>query len=433
MGGSLAGSLSRMSERLAMLVGGGPAPGINSVIAAATIRARLRGVEVLGIRDGFERLMEGDALCAEPLDIARVSRIHFLGGSVLRTSRANPTADPAAIKAVVSTLQGLGVTMLLTIGGDDTALSAKSIADADGSDIRVAHVPKTIDNDLDLPPDINTFGYETARHVGVGIVHSLMVDAKTTSRWYIVVTMGRKAGHLALGIGKAAGATVTVIPEEFNGDRVTLDEVADIIVGAIIKRRVLGRRDGVVVVAEGVCLAIDPEELASLGLVERDDHGNIRLSELDLGRVLQAEVMRRLSQLEHDTTVVAKNLGYELRSAAPIPIDLEYTRDLGYCGAEFLVQGGSGAMVSMQQGRFVPIPFDELMDPVTGRMKVRLVDINSTRYAIARRYMIRIRRDDFEDARRIEDLAEAYGGDVAAFRVRFEPQVLREPAPLQLR
>ncbi|MDP6479751.1 MAG: diphosphate--fructose-6-phosphate 1-phosphotransferase [Phycisphaerales bacterium] len=420
-----------MSERLAILVGGGPAPGINSVIAAATIRARLRGVEVLGIRDGFERLMAGDALCAEPLDIARVSRIHFLGGSVLRTSRANPTADPAAIKAVVSTLQGLGVTMLLTIGGDDTAFSARSIAAAEGG-IRVAHVPKTIDNDLDLPPDINTFGYETARHVGVGIVHSLMVDAKTTSRWYIVVTMGRKAGHLALGIGKAAGATVTVIPEEFNSDQVTLDEVANIIVGAIIKRRVLGRRDGVVVVAEGVCLAIDPQELASLGLVERDEHGNIRLSELNLGRMLQVEVVRRLSRLGHDTTVVAKNLGYELRSAVPIPIDLEYTRDLGYCGAEFLIQGGSGAMVSMQQGRFVPIPFDELMDPVTGRMKVRLVDINSTRYAIARRYMIRIRRDDFEDAQRVEDLAEAYGCDAAAFRAMFEPQVLRELAPLQL-
>ncbi|MDP6987218.1 MAG: diphosphate--fructose-6-phosphate 1-phosphotransferase [Phycisphaerales bacterium] len=420
-----------MSERLGILVGGGPAPGINSVIAAATIRARLRGVEVLGIRDGFERLMQGDASCAAPLDIARISRIHFLGGSVLRTSRANPTADPAAVDAVVSTLRELGVSMLLTIGGDDTAFSARSIAAAEGG-IRVAHVPKTIDNDLDLPTDINTFGYETARHVGVGIVHSLMVDAKTTSRWYIVVAMGRKAGHLALGIGKAAGATVTVIPEEFNSDRVTLDEVADIIAGAIIKRRVLGRDDGVAVVAEGVCLAIDPEELASLGLVERDEHGNVRLSELDLGRVLQGEVMRRLSQVGHETTVVAKNLGYELRSAAPIPIDLEYTRDLGYCGARFLIQGGSGALVSMQQGRFVPIPFDELMDPETGRMRVRLVDINSTRYAIARRYMIRIRRDDFEDANHVAELASACGCDVSTFRTRFEPQTRREPKPLQL-
>jgi 6-phosphofructokinase 1 len=421
-----------MSERLAILVGGGPAPGINSVIAAATIRARLHGVTVLGIWDGFERLIQGDETCAAPLEIDRVSRIHFLGGSVLRTSRANPTTDPAAVEAVVSTLRGLGASMLLTIGGDDTAFSARAVAEAAGGDIRVAHVPKTIDNDLDLPPDINTFGYETARHVGVGIVHSLMVDAKTTTRWYIVVAMGRKAGHLALGIGKAAGATVTIIPEEFNGDKVTLDEVADILVGAIIKRTALGRPDGVAVVAEGVCLAIDPDELASLGLVERDEHGHIRLSELDLGRVLQGEVTRRLSELGHDTTVVAKNLGYELRSAPPIPIDLEYTRDLGYCAARFLLHGGSGAMVSMQQGRFVAIPFEKLMDAETGRMRVRLVDINSTRYSIARRYMIRIRRDDFEDPAAIEQLAEACGQDVATFRRRFEPQTRREPLPLHL-
>jgi len=421
-----------MSERLAILVGGGPAPGINSVIAAATIRARLRGVEVLGICDGFERLMHGDVSCAEPLDIERVSRIHFLGGSALRTSRANPTANPEDLERAVSTLSGLGVTMLLTIGGDDTAFSARAIAEAARGEIRVAHVPKTIDNDLDLPANINTFGYETARHVGVGIVHSLMVDAKTTSRWYIVVAMGRKAGHLALGIGKAAGATVTIIPEEFNGDKVTLDEVADILVGAIIKRGALGRRDGVAVIAEGVCLAIDPDELNALGLVERDEHGNIRLSELDLGRVLQGEVARRLCELGHDTTIVSKNLGYELRSAAPIPIDLEYTRDLGYCGARYLIQGGSGVLVSMQQGRFVPIPFDELMDPQTGRMRVRLVDIHSTRYAIARRYMIRIRRDDFEDADHIANLAQACGCEADAFRARFEPHTRREPPPLQL-
>jgi 6-phosphofructokinase len=432
MGESVAGSLRTMSERMAILVGGGPAPGINSVIAAATIRARLRGVEVLGIMDGFERLIKGDATCAERLEIDRVSRIHFLGGSALRTSRANPAADPDALKTVVSTLRGLGVSMLLTIGGDDTAFSARAVAEAAGGDIRVAHVPKTIDNDLDLPPDINTFGYETARHVGVGIVHSLMVDAKTTSRWYVVVAMGRKAGHLAMGIGKSAGATVTIIPEEFNGDKVTLDEVADILVGAIVKRAALGRPDGVAIVAEGVCLAIDPDELASLGLVERDEHGHIRLSELDLGRVLQGEVTRRLAAVGHETTVVAKNLGYELRSAPPIPIDLEYTRDLGYCGARFLIQGGSGAMVSMQQGRFVPIPFEQLMDADTGRMRVRLVDINSARYAIARRYMIRIRKDDFDDNKVVESLANSCGLDAEAFQTRFEPQTMREPPSLQL-
>jgi 6-phosphofructokinase len=420
------------TNRLAIVVGGGPAPGINSVIAAATIRARLRDVEVLGIRQGFERLMDGDASASVPLTVERVSRIHFRGGSVLGTSRANPTTDDAAMGRVVETLQGLGVSMLLTIGGDDTAFSSRGVATAAGGAIRVAHVPKTIDDDLDLPANIDTFGYQTARSLGVDIVQNLMVDAKTTTRWYFVVAMGRKAGHLALGIGKAAGATVTIIPEEFNGEQVTLDEVADILAGAIIKRHALGRPDGVAVIAEGVCLAIDPEELAEMGHLERDDHGHIRLSELDLGRVLQAEVGKRLFHLGHDTTIVSKDLGYELRSADPIPMDLEYTRDLGYCGARYLIQGGTGAMVSMQDGHFVPIPFEDLMDSETGRMRVRLVDINSTRYAIARRYMVRLRRDDFEDPTQVAKLAAACGCSVEAFRSRFEPQTLREPPPLQL-
>jgi 6-phosphofructokinase 1 len=335
------------------------------------------------------------------------------------------------MQRVVDTLESLGVTMLLTIGGDDTAFSAQGVAAAADA-IRVAHVPKTIDNDLDLPANINTFGYETARSVGVGIVQNLMVDAKTTGRWYFVVAMGRKAGHLALGIGKAAGATITIIPEEFNGDQVTLDEVADVLAGAIIKRRSLGRGDGVAVIAEGVCLSIDPAELETLGHVERDEHGHIRLAELDLGRVLAREVARRLGELGHDSTIVSKNLGYELRSADPIPIDLEYTRDLGYCGARYLIQGGSGALVSLQEGRFVPIPFGDLVDPDSGRMRVRLVDIHSTRYAIARRYMIRIRRDDFDDAVTVSRLAEACGCGEAVFRSRFEPLTRREPPPLQL-
>ena len=98
-------------------------------------------------------------------------------------------------------------------------------------------MPKTIDNDLPLPGSTPTFGFETARQVGVGIVRNLAEDARTTSRWYLIVSMGRAAGHLALGIGKAAAATLTIIPEEFRGRPVTLDELCDILIGSIIKRR----------------------------------------------------------------------------------------------------------------------------------------------------------------------------------------------------
>ena len=204
------------SKRVGILCGGGPAPGINSVIGAATIRSVLGGADVLGIHDGFRRLMQGDVGCATPLTIEDVSRIHFTGGSQVGTSRANPTRDPRHMQAVTDTLQRLGVDALITIGGDDTAFSAMRLADHAGGRLQVVHVPKTIDNDLDLPYGIPTFGFQTARHVGTELVKNLMTDAKTTGRWYLIVAMGRKAGHLALGIGKAAGATLTVIPEEFS-------------------------------------------------------------------------------------------------------------------------------------------------------------------------------------------------------------------------
>jgi 6-phosphofructokinase len=135
--------------------------------------------------------------------------------------------------------------------------------------LRVVHVPKTIDNDLDLDPSVDSFGYNTARHLGVELVKNLMVDAKTTSRWYFVVAMGRKAGHLALGIGKAAGATLTVIPEEFPRNKPTLRILVDILAGAIIKRLAEGRRYGVAVLAEGLAEALPDEDIKRLGNIER--------------------------------------------------------------------------------------------------------------------------------------------------------------------
>ena len=220
-------------KRLAILVGGGPAPGINSVIGAATIRGVLEGVEVLGIRDGFEWIMQGNIDHVRPLTIDEVSRIHFRGGSHIGISRANPTKNPEHLENTVISLLRLNVSQLITIGGDDTAFSAMKLEEKAQGRIQVVHVPKTIDNDLDLPSYVDTFGFQTARHIGVDIVKNLMVDAKTTSRWYFVIAMGRKAGHLALGIGKAAGATLTMIPEEFGeGKR-----------PAQVARRHPGRRD----------------------------------------------------------------------------------------------------------------------------------------------------------------------------------------------
>ena len=416
-------------HHLAILVGGGPAPGINSVIAAATIRARLEGLEVIGIRDGFEWIMQGDIDHVTRLTIDAVSRIHFRGGSHIGISRANPTKSPEALDQVISSLLRLDVSRLITIGGDDTALSAMRLEERAGHRLRIVHVPKTIDNDLDLPAHVETFGFQSARHIGVEIVKNLMVDAKTTSRWYFVIAMGRKAGHLALGIGKAAGATLTLVGEEFSPP-VRLQTVVDTLAGAIIKRRSEGRRDGVAVIAEGLVLGISPEDFTDLGAVERDAHGHLRIDEVNLGEILKAQVQARLRSLGIKTTIAAKNIGYELRCADPIPFDMEYTRDLGYCAAKYLLAGGHSAMISMQGGQFVPIPFKDMLDPATGHARVRLLDTSSTRYAIARRYMIRLRRDDFEDPHTLAKLASTVNLSETEFRRQFEHLVDDEPAPL---
>ena len=416
--------------KLGILVGGGPAPGINSVIGAATIRGRLEGVEVLGIRDGFSSVMQGKTDNVMPLTIHEVSRIHFRGGSHLGIARANPTSDPRLLDNTLEALQALGITQLITIGGDDTAFSSMKLSQRAGGRLRVVHVPKTIDNDLDLPPHVDTFGFQTARHIGVELVQNLMVDAKTTKRWYFVVAMGRKAGHLALGIGKAAGATLTLIPEEFPEATVPLKRIVDTLVGAVIKRLSDGRQYGVAILAEGLGLSIDPADLSNLGDVERDDHGHVRLAEVDLGDMVKKQVQDRLKALGIRITIASKNIGYELRCADPIPFDMEYTRDLGYCATKYLLSGGSAAMVSIQAGNFVAVPFAEMLDPETGRARVRLVDVRSTRYAVARRYMIRLRRDDFEDADTCARIAAAAGLTVDRLRGEFEYLTQDEPPPL---
>jgi ATP-dependent phosphofructokinase / diphosphate-dependent phosphofructokinase len=421
-------------EKLAILVGGGPAPGINSVISAATIRALLQGLEVLGIRDGFDKIMHGRIDDVRHLTLEDVSRIHFSGGSYLGTARANPTKSEEHLQAVLDSLQRLGVTQLITIGGDDTAFSAMKVAEKAAGRVRVVHVPKTIDNDLDLDASTDTFGYQTARHLGVELVKNLMVDAKTTSRWYFVVAMGRKAGHLALGIGKAAGATLSLIPEEFPRYKTTLRTLVDTLTGAIIKRLAEGRRNGVAVLAEGLVESLPEEDLKSFGNLEYDEHGHLRFAELDLGDGLKSATQRRLKELGIKTTVVSKNIGYELRCADPIPYDIEYTRDLGYCAAKYLFSGGNAAMVSLQGGNFVPIPFAQMLDPETGRTRVRMVDITSTRYAIARRYMIRLRRDDFEDSNTLAKFGAVCNPKLSVdeFRRQFAYLVENEAPPLDL-
>ncbi len=402
-------------KTLAILVSGGPAPGINAVIAAATIEARNHKMRVIGCYDGFRWLAQGGAKHVVELKIADVSRIHFEGGSILRTSRTNPTRSPGGVRRVADTLRQLKVNQLITIGGDDTAFAASKVAKA-LSGLTVAHVPKTIDNDLPLPGSIVTFGYTTACNLGKDLVHNLMQDAATTERWFFVTVMGRHAGHLALGIGGSAGATLTVIAEEFSKKKVSLERIADILEGAIIKRRAQGRDQGVALLSEGLAERLDP---GTLGPVEWDAYGNVRLGELDLGRLLKGRVTASLRARGIEVTVVAKYLGYELRCAPPGAYDIQYCRSLGYWAARFLMEGGSGAMVTIQAGRLVPIPFAEMIDPQSGKIRVRFVDAQSEGYQTLYEYMIRLKPEDFSDPKMVRRLARAGQLSASDFVARF--------------
>lgn len=410
---------TQATGKVAILVGGGPAPGINGVISAATIRCLMEGRAVLGIEQGFKWIMQGDVSRVRPLTVEEVSRAHFRGGSILKTARANPTKNPAHLDQALKSLSQLGVAGLITIGGDDTCFSALTLERAARGQLRVVHVPKTIDNDLDLPAGVPTFGFQTARDLGARVVATILEEARTTSHWFFVVAMGRKAGHLALGIGKAAGATLTVIPEEFPERPIQLRKVADILAGAIIKRLSDGREDGVAVLAEGIAEVMDPQELTALESVKRDEHGHLELADLDVGEALKEEVLRRLAPLGVTPTIRVKDLGFELRCADPIPYDMEYCRDLGYWAAEFLLNGGTAAMVAVVNGRFSPIPFDQILDPATERTRVRMVDVESESYRVARRYMIRLGPEDFAQEGKIAAYAAVVKLTPSKFRERF--------------
>ncbi|MFH1745977.1 MAG: 6-phosphofructokinase [Planctomycetota bacterium] len=428
------------AKRLGIVVSGGPAPGINAVIGAAAIHAINSGFEVIGFYDGFKWLCSDEfdpPVHTVRLDIKSVARIHFSGGSILRISRTNlldneslkisPVVkpDPQKVNLTLSRLRELGINGLLTIGGDDTALSARFLTDASDHRIRVVLVPKTIDNDVPLPQNMATFGFGTARFIGTGLVKNLMQDSQTTGRWYLVNAMGRSAGHLALAIGMSAGATLTLIPEEFD-EHSSVQQIVDVIEGAILKRRVTGRPDGVALVAEGLAYRLgNRAELERLlgHEVPMDAAGHPRLAEVPLLHILKQELQRRFKDRGETLPLVSHTIGYELRSADPTPNDMSYCRSLGYHSIRLFTDNGKkpggGYLISLVNDNLVAVDLHELVDPTTNRIRTRLVDIKSDRYMVARAYQIRLEQADLEDPVMLAKLAVAAHMSPTEFKTKF--------------
>ena len=395
-------------NEIGILVGGGPAPGINSVIHAVTLEAYRNRREVFGIYNGFKHLIDGN-LIGRRLTPQDVSYIYQEGGSILHSARANPTKTQETLEQVVKTLVEAGIGALVSIGGDDTVFSASQVAkyarEKMGIDLKSVHIPKTIDNDLPLPDDVSTFGYETAREVGARLVMNLKRDAGTMHHWFLVQSMGRQSGHLALGIGYGALASVTIIPEEWSGREIRLHEIVDILVTSMLLRLLDGKPYGVVVLAEGILEHLSRHDLGTLDHVARDEHGHIRMSDINFLDILKDAADIELEALGLKIKMVKYVLGYELRCAPPCVYDIEYTRNLGGAAVNFLLAGGSDAIITLQNGQIVPIPYAHMIDPATGKTEVRMVNLQGVRYQSAYQFMTRLKPEHASQPDLVEKLA----------------------------
>jgi 6-phosphofructokinase 1 len=241
--------------------------------------------------------------------------------------------------------------------------------------------------------------------------------------------MGRTTGHLALGMARAADASLAIIPEEFEERHTTLDELCDILEASVIKERARGIHWGLAVLGEGLIERLDPEELRELGdQAPRDGFGHIRLGDLDLGRILSRRLERRLKDRGIQKRVIDIRIGYELRCAPPIPFDIEYTRELGSAAIQFLANGGSHAIMAINNGMPAPIRVNDVRDPATGRVRVRRVNTRSEVYRVARRYMRRLCKQDIDSVEEIHALATAGNTTSAALLEQFGYLVEDEPS-----
>jgi ATP-dependent phosphofructokinase / diphosphate-dependent phosphofructokinase len=367
-----------MKESVAILCAGGPAPGINTVIASVAKVFLNAGYDVLGIQEGYKTLFT-DTPNFDHLDFAFADSIYSRGGSALKMSRYKPKDDEFKTDFFINN----NVKLLVTIGGDDTASTANRISKflaANKVKMSNIHVPKTIDNDLPLPEGSPTFGYHTAKEEGVRIGTTLYEDARTSGNWFVVSAMGREAGHLAFGIGTACHFPMIVIPEMFNKTKVTFDAITKLIISSMVKRRLLGIEYGVAIISEGVFHFMSDEEIEGTGInFTYDDHGHPELGNVSKSHIFNMLVQRKLKKLNLPIKSRPNEIGYELRCVRPIAYDLTYATILGTGVMKLFQEGISGCMVTQTPaGDIVPLYMKDVEDE-NGKVKPRLVNMESER------------------------------------------------------
>ncbi|MBN2173583.1 MAG: 6-phosphofructokinase [Bacteroidales bacterium] len=397
-----------MKKSIAIIAGGGPAPGINTVISSVAKVFLKEGYRVIGIHDGYKGLFAFKPNTIE-FDFAICDKIMNQGGSLLMMSRHKPKDKEFRTDFFVNN----NVKLLVTIGGDDTASTANRISKylADNNiSIQNIHVPKTIDNDLPLPEGSPTFGYQTAKETGVNIAATVYEDARTSGNWFVVSAMGREAGHLAFGIGAACHYPMIVIPEMFNEVRVSFERIINLIISSILKRKILGINYGAAIISEGVFHFMTNSEIEATDInFTYDDHGHPELGNVSKAHIFNMLLQRRLKELKINVKSRPVELGYELRCVTPNAFDLLYCSLLGIGVKSLFDLGKTGCMVTSDpKGDIAPLYLKDVEDE-NGKVRPRMVDVASQKAQMVFRHNLHyIREADYDEARQFVDNPETY-------------------------
>ena len=362
-------------KTVAILCGGGPAPGINTVVATVTKVFLKDGYRVLAVHEGYKGLF-AEHPEIEELTYEKAEQIYSRGGSAVKMSRFKPKDGDFNTRLFVQE----EIELLVTIGGDDTASTANRLTKFlayNQVNIKNIHVPKTIDNDLPLPEGIPTFGFTSAKEMGVNIGKVIKAEAATTQNWYLLMSMGREAGHLAFEIGKGIHASMIIIPEMFNITQITIDKVIRLIISSMIKRRILGQKSGVAVVSEGIFHFLKEEDIATSGIsFDYDAHGHPELSEVSKAHIINRILKNRIKQLGLDIICRPVEVGYSLRCVDPSAFDLTYCTTLGIGVKKLYEEGHTGCMVAVNlEEEVIPVYLREVEDE-HGKIRTRLVNVN---------------------------------------------------------
>ena len=398
-----------MNPSIVILAGGGPAPGINTVISTIAKTFLKDNYRVIGLHEGYKNLFKPNPKCIE-MDFRYADLIQRMGGSALQMSRYKPKDEEFNTDFFVNN----NVKLLVTIGGDDTASTANRISKflaANNVKIQNIHVPKTIDNDLPLPEGTPTFGYYSAKEAGVRISQKVYEDARTSGNWFLVSAMGREAGHLAFGMGAACHYPMIIIPEMFYNTTITFDKIVKLVASAMIKRRILGINYGVAIISEGVFHFMTDEEINNSGVqFSYDEHGHP-----ELGNVSKAHIFNTLLQkhISNATRLPIKSrpveIGYEVRCVDPGAFDLFYCSILGYGVKKLFDEGVSGAMVTSDNNGIVKPLYLKDVEDEKGKVIPRLVNMNGDKAKLVFNHCLQyVTPEDYEAAKQFVDNPEEY-------------------------